>query len=39
MDKASSAKYLDLVPVGMLPQQRDGSFRFGVSTYSRDCRG
>jgi DNA helicase HerA-like ATPase len=33
MDKASSAKYLDLVPVGMLPQQRDGSFRFGVSTY------
>ncbi|HAW22902.1 MAG TPA: ATPase [Pseudomonas sp.] len=33
MDKASSAKYLDLVPVGMLPQQRDGSFRFGVSTF------
>ena len=33
MDKASSAKYLDLVPVGMLPQQRDGVFRFGVSTF------
>ena len=33
MDKASSAKYLDLVPVGMLPQQRDGAFRFGVSTF------
>ncbi|MFL9998831.1 DUF87 domain-containing protein [Paraburkholderia sediminicola] len=33
MDKAASAKYLDLVPVGMLPQQRDGVFRFGVSTF------
>ncbi len=33
LDKASSAKYLDLVPVGMLPQRRDGSFRFGVSTF------
>lgn len=33
MDKAASAKYLDLVPVGMLPQQRDGAFRFGVSTF------
>ena len=33
IDKASSAKYLDLVPVGMLPQQRDGAFRFGVSTF------
>lgn len=33
LDKASSAKYLDLVPVGMLPQKRDGSFRFGVSTF------
>lgn len=33
LDKASSAKYLDLVPVGMLPQQRDGNFRFGVSTF------
>lgn len=33
LDKVGSAKYLDLVPVGMLPQQRDGSFRFGVSSY------
>jgi hypothetical protein len=33
LDKAGSAKYLDLVPVGMLPQRRDGAFRFGVSTF------
>ncbi|MBU3625871.1 ATP-binding protein [Polynucleobacter sp. JS-Safj-400b-B2] len=33
LDKASSAKYLDLVPVGMLPQRRDGAFRFGVSAF------
>lgn len=33
MNKAASAKYLDLVPVGTLPQQRDGAFRFGVSTF------
>ena len=33
LDKASSAKFLDLVPVGMLPQNRDGEFRFGVSTF------
>lgn len=33
LDKAWSAKYLDLVPVGMLPQRRDGAFRFGVSTF------
>ena len=33
LDKASSAKYLDLVPVGTLPQKRDGSFRFGVSIF------
>jgi len=33
LDKAESAKYLDLVPVGMLPQKRDGDFRFGVSTF------
>jgi DNA helicase HerA-like ATPase len=33
LDKASSAKYLDLVPVGTLPQRRDGAFRFGVSTF------
>jgi len=32
-DKVSSAKYLDLVPVGTLPQKRDGSFRFGVSIF------
>lgn len=31
-DKASSAKYLDVVPVGMLPQGKD-SFRFGVSIF------
>ena len=33
LDKTSSAKYLDLVPVGTLPQKRDGAFRFGVSTF------
>lgn len=33
LDKASSAKYLDLVPVGTLPQKRDGIFRFGVSIF------
>jgi uncharacterized protein len=33
LDKAGSAKYLDLVPVGMLPQQRDGDFRFGVTNF------
>ncbi len=33
MNKATSVKYLDLTPVGMLPQQRDGRFRFGVSTF------
>ncbi len=33
LDKSASAKYLDLVPVGMLPQKRDGSFKFGVSTF------
>ena len=33
LDKASAAKYLDLVPVGTLPQKRDGSFRFGVSIF------
>lgn len=32
LDKASSAKFLDVVPVGMLPQQ-EGKFRFGVSTF------
>jgi DNA helicase HerA-like ATPase len=26
-------KFLDLVPLGTLPQARDGAFRFGVSTY------
>jgi DNA helicase HerA-like ATPase len=29
----SSVKFLDLVPLGTLPQMRDGAFRFGVSTY------
>jgi DNA helicase HerA-like ATPase len=33
LNKASSAKFLDLVPVGTLPQRRDGAFRFGVSTF------
>lgn len=33
LDKASSAKYLDLVPVGTLPKKREESFRFGVSTF------
>lgn len=32
MDKASSAKFLDMVPVGSMPMQ-GGSFRFGVSTF------
>ncbi|MBO4168845.1 helicase HerA domain-containing protein [Cereibacter azotoformans] len=32
MDKASSAKFLDAVPVGSMPMQT-GSFRFGVSTF------
>jgi len=33
MDKASSAKFLDVVPVGMLPQNRAEKFRFGVSVF------
>lgn len=33
LDKASSSKFLELVPVGMLPHARDGAFRFGVSTF------
>src|SRR5689334_21111596 len=33
LSKASSAKFLDLVPVGMLPQKKDGKFRFGVSIF------
>lgn len=33
MDKASSAKFLDVVPVGMLPQEREKKFRFGVSIF------
>lgn len=33
LDKVSSSKFLELVPVGMLPLARDGSFRFGVSTF------
>jgi hypothetical protein len=32
-DKANSAKYLDVVPVGMLPLQGGGKFRFGVSVF------
>src|ERR1700723_3303043 len=31
-DRASSSKFLDVVPVGMLPT-RGGSFRFGVSIF------
>jgi hypothetical protein len=33
LDKTSSAKFLDLVPVGMLPLSKTGQFRFGVSTF------
>ncbi|MCY4558476.1 MAG: ATP-binding protein [Chloroflexi bacterium] len=33
LDKAASAKFLDVVPVGMLPQAPSGSFRFGVSIF------
>lgn len=33
MDKASSAKFLDLVPVGTLAQGKTEPFRFGVSTF------
>ena len=33
LDKAASAKYLDVVPVGMLPQDRNEKFRFGVSIF------
>lgn len=32
MDKATSAKFLDVVPVGSMPVQ-GGSFKFGVSTF------
>ena len=31
-DRAGSSKYLDVVPVGMLPM-RGGAFRFGVSVF------
>lgn len=33
MDKASSAKFLDVVPVGMLPKKNGEKFRFGVSIF------
>jgi hypothetical protein len=33
INKALSAKFLDIIPVGTLPQKRDGDFRFGVSTF------
>ncbi|OYX89583.1 MAG: ATPase [Azorhizobium sp. 32-67-21] len=33
LDKANSAKYLDVVPVGMLPAEGDKKFRFGVSIF------
>ena len=32
MNKATAAKFLDVVPVGSMPV-RDGSFKFGVSTF------
>ena len=32
-DKAASAKFLDVVPLGMLPQTKNDHFRFGVSTF------
>lgn len=33
MEKASSAKFLDVVPLGMLPQNLSDDFHFGVSTF------
>lgn len=33
LDKAASAKYLDVVPVGMLPQKKNEKFRFGVTIF------
>ena len=33
LDKAGSSKFLELVPVGMLPLAQNGGFRFGVSTF------
>lgn len=33
LDKAASAKYLDVVPVGMLPHSQSEKFRFGVSIF------
>jgi DNA helicase HerA-like ATPase len=33
LDHAGSAKFLDLVPVGMLPARGTGKFRFGVSVF------
>ncbi|WP_245476743.1 DUF87 domain-containing protein [Bradyrhizobium sp. Leo170] len=33
MDKANSAKFLDVVPVGMLSVAPNGKFRFGVSVF------
>ncbi|WP_284778459.1 DUF87 domain-containing protein [Agrobacterium sp. lyk4-40-TYG-31] len=33
MENAGGAKFLDLVPVGMLPMASDGKFRFGVSVF------
>jgi DNA helicase HerA-like ATPase len=32
-EHSSVAKYLDVVPVGMLPYREDQSFKFGVSNY------
>lgn len=33
MEPANAAKFLDLVPVGMLPMDHSGKFRFGVSVF------
>jgi uncharacterized protein len=33
LSKAASAKFLDVVPVGMLPKHKKDKFRFGVSTF------
>lgn len=33
LDRATSAKFLELVPVGMLPQDQHEGFRFGVSLF------
>lgn len=33
LDKAGSSKFLELVPIGMLPQAHNDAFKFGVSVF------